>query len=40
MTNNIIRVKDEQGNITEIPFEEYIKGVVAGEMPATLKKKP
>lgn len=38
MTNNIIRVKDEQGNITEIPFEEYIKGVVAGEMPATFEE--
>ena len=38
MTNNIIRVKDEQGNITEIPFEEYVKGVVAGEMPATFEE--
>lgn len=38
MTNNIIRVKDEKTNtITEIPFEDYIKGVVAGEMPATFE---
>lgn len=38
MTNNIIRVKDEKtGVITEIPFEEYIKGVVASEMPATFE---
>ena len=37
-TNNIIRVKDEKtNNIKEIPFEEYIKGVVAGEMPATFE---
>ena len=35
-TNNIIRVKDEKTNqIMTIPFEKYIKGVVAGEMPAT-----
>lgn len=38
ITNNTIRVKDEQTNIIkEIPFEEYIKGVVAGEMPATFE---
>ena len=38
VTNNIIRVKDEKtANITEIPFEDYIKGVVAGEMPATFE---
>ena len=38
ITNNIIRVKDEKtGVINEIPFEEYIKGVVAGEMPATFE---
>lgn len=28
-----IRVKTEDGNISAIPFEEYIVGVVAGEMP-------
>lgn len=38
VTNNIIRVKDQKtGNISEIPFEDYIKGVVAGEMPATFE---
>ena len=38
ITNNTIRVKDEKtGVITEMPFEEYIKGVVAGEMPATFE---
>ena len=38
VTNNIIRVKDvKTANITEIPFEDYIKGVVAGEMPATFE---
>ena len=38
ITNNTIRVKDEQTNIIkEIPFEEYIKGVVAGEMPVTFE---
>ena len=35
VTNNTIRVKDEKTNkIIKLPFEEYIKGVVAGEMPA------
>lgn len=29
-----IRVKTEDGNINAIPFEEYIVGVVSGEMPA------
>lgn len=38
VTNNTIRVKDEKtGVITEMPFEEYVKGVVAGEMPATFE---
>ncbi len=38
VTNNTIRVKNEKtGQITKIPFEEYIKGVVAGEMPATFE---
>ena len=38
MTNNIIRVKSEDGSVKEIPFEEYVKGVVAGEMPATFEE--
>lgn len=38
ITNNTIRVKDEKTNkITTLPFDEYIKGVVAGEMPATFE---
>ena len=38
VTNNIIRVKDEKTEIiNEVPFEDYIKGVVAGEMPATFE---
>lgn len=38
ITNNTIRVKNEKtGQITKIPFEEYIKGVVAGEMPAAFE---
>ena len=38
ITNNTIRVKDEKTNkITTLPFEEYIKGVIAGEMPATFE---
>ena len=38
VTNNMIRVKnDKTGIIKELPFEEYIKGVVAGEMPSTFE---
>ncbi|MBR3898202.1 MAG: stage II sporulation protein D [Bacilli bacterium] len=34
ITNKTIKVKDEKtGNILEIPFEDYVKGVVSGEMP-------
>ena len=33
-SNSVVRVCDEEtGNISEIPIEEYIVGVVAGEMP-------
>ena len=36
ITNKIVRVKREDTNeIEEIPFEEYVKGVLAGEMPAS-----
>ena len=35
ITNKIVRVKREKTNtIEKIPFEEYIVGVLAGEMPA------
>ena len=34
ITNKTIKVKDEKtGNILEIPFDDYVKGVVSGEMP-------
>lgn len=36
VSNKIVRVKREETNkIEEIPFEEYVKGVLAGEMPAS-----
>ena len=35
-TYKVIRVKDASTNtISEVPFEEYIKGVLAGEMPVS-----
>ena len=38
MTNQVVRVKDEKTNqITKVPFEEYIKGVLAGEMPTSFE---
>lgn len=38
VTNKKIKVKNEStGVITEIPFEEYVKGVVSGEMPANFE---
>ena len=39
MSNNIIRVKRvDTGNIDKIFFEEYIVGVLAGEMPIYFEK--
>ena len=39
ISNSIIRVKrNATGNIEEIPFEEYIVGVLAGEMPIYFEK--
>lgn len=36
ISNDIVRVKREKtGVIEEVPFEEYVKGVLAGEMPAS-----
>ena len=36
ISNAIVRVKREKtGVIEEVPFEEYVKGVLAGEMPAS-----
>ncbi len=38
VSNMVVRVKNEKTNtITEVPFEEYIKGVLAGEMPASFE---
>lgn len=37
-SNTQIKVKDEKtGSIMEIPFEQYIQGVVSGEMPASFE---
>lgn len=36
VSNTFVRVLNQQsGNINEIPLEEYVRGVVAGEMPAS-----
>lgn len=35
ISNTIVRVKRSNGNIDKIPFEQYIKGVLAGEMPTS-----
>lgn len=38
MESKVIRVKDVKNNkIIKVPFEEYIKGVLAGEMPASFE---
>ncbi len=38
MSNKVIRVKDVNKNETlKVPFEEYIKGVLAGEMPTSFE---
>ena len=37
-SNKVIRVKrNSTGNIEEVPLEDYVIGVVAGEMPASFK---
>ena len=38
VSNVIVRVKRNNGNIDRIPLEEYVVGVVAGEMPVTFHK--
>lgn len=39
VSNKIVRVKREAtGEIIEVPFEEYVKGVLAGEMPVSFEK--
>ena len=38
MTNKVIRVKDvKESKIIKVPFEKYIEGVLAGEMPASFE---
>ena len=38
ITNKVIRVKDVSKNVViSVPFEDYIKGVLAGEMPANFE---
>lgn len=39
VSNRVVRVKREStGEIVSVPFEEYIKGVLAGEMPVSFDK--
>lgn len=38
VSNKVIRVKDVSADkIVEVPFEEYVKGVLAGEMPTSFE---
>lgn len=38
-TNQVVRVKRQASNkIDRVPFEEYVKGVLAGEMPANFQE--
>lgn len=38
VSNKVIRVKDVSADkILEVPFEEYVKGVLAGEMPTSFE---
>ena len=36
-TDDNIRIKQTNGNIIEVPFEEYIVGVISGEMPVSFE---
>ena len=35
ISHSVVRVKRENGNIDRVFFEEYVKGVLAGEMPTS-----
>lgn len=35
ISNSVVRVKRKNGNIDRVFFEEYVKGVLAGEMPTS-----
>ncbi len=37
LSNIIVRVKRSSGNVESIPLEEYVVGVVAGEMPVSFE---
>lgn len=37
LSNRVVRVKRGNGNIDKIPLEEYVVGVVAGEMPVSFE---
>lgn len=37
VSNMVVRVKRENGRIDKVPFEEYVKGVLAGEMPTSFE---
>lgn len=37
LSNILVRVKRSSGNIEKIPLEEYVVGVVAGEMPVSFE---
>lgn len=37
VSNMVVRVKRENGQIDKVPFEEYVKGVLAGEMPTSFE---
>lgn len=37
LSNQMVRVKRKEGNIDTIPLEEYVVGVVAGEMPVSFE---
>ena len=38
LSNLLVRVKRSRGEVEKIPLEEYVVGVVAGEMPASFEK--
>lgn len=37
LSNQLVRVKNSSGDIESVPLEEYIVGVVAGEMPVSFE---
>ena len=37
LSNIMVRVKRSSGNVESVPLEEYVVGVVAGEMPVSFE---